>query len=131
MTATLIALGLMLSKGALAASAYERGVTLSANKEFNEEDGHDPKEGISIKSEKGGYAISVIASFSCGSKLEAPYVIDRTDRATLVLKEAKKLFPDLSECTHALSVKVADRLKKGQTLYVLAGSEVLGHFVLP
>ena len=55
MTATLIALGLMLSKGALAASAYERGVTLSANKEFNEEDGHDPKEGISIKSETGSF----------------------------------------------------------------------------
>jgi hypothetical protein len=83
---------------------------------------------LSLQKTGNDYLVVVTGYFSCGA-LKKPYLIDREKRTTLVIWGGG--CSGGCECGRALTIRISDRAKPGDTLYVVNEDEVLGHFVLP
>lgn len=89
---------------------------------------------LNVSKDGQGYIVAVSGYFPCDADLEPPYLHDAIEgKATLVFepKYAKGGFHSSCECARSLTVRLSDRVGGGDTLYVLNGTEVMGHLILP
>jgi hypothetical protein len=74
------------------------------------------------------YVVKLGLSLPCESDKVKPYVtLVKDKKATLVFSNEYK---SGCECAHEVSVKVTDRFDEGDTLYVSANGEVIGHVLV-
>jgi hypothetical protein len=74
------------------------------------------------------YVVKLGLSLPCESDKVKPYVtLVKDKKATLVFNNEYK---SGCECAHEVSIKVTDRFDEGDTLYVSANGEVIGHVLV-
>jgi len=109
---------------------YENGVSLRKVEECKNGEG---KQSVAVRGTPKEYIVEVRAFFTCDRTLKNPWVTLPLDgKATLVLdSKAPALFASSCDCFRSLSVSIAGRLSKGDTLYVVSEQVVVGHVVVP
>ncbi|MES2280548.1 MAG: hypothetical protein V4542_03970 [Pseudomonadota bacterium] len=89
---------------------------------------------ITIKKDSEAYVIVIEGAFSCETEQLKPYLtLPINRRATLVIpqKATSAVFKSNCECNRSLSIRLEGRVERGDNVYVLNNSEVLGHVVVP
>lgn len=70
--------------------------------------------------------VRVVWEFPCGAEVERPYLTaTRNGGATLVF--TSDYGKSSCSCTRSIKIKINNRLENGDTLYVVANKEVVGH----
>ena len=91
----------------------------------------ESQDELLLSQKANNYILSINQIFTCNSNLESPWLsVTKEHRATLVLDENRWSMTGC-ECRKKVRIQIAGRLEKGDTLYVLRDSEVIGHFLLP
>lgn len=73
--------------------------------------------------------VSVVWDFPCGAEIEKPYLTaTRSGGATLVLNS--DYGKSSCSCSRSIGIKISDRLRGGEVLYVVVNKEVVGHKLL-
>ena len=108
------------------------GVTLIEAENCGAEKNKKPP---SAMKENNSYLISMRGYFSCEATFDKLFLTTEDEKnSTLVLGSSKKSplsFNSSCECARSLTVRLTDRLEKGDTVYLLYEQEVLGHVTLP
>lgn len=112
--------------------ADEHTWTLSSGVEVLQDSGCQNATGrpvsVDVKKEEIRYVVAVEIYQSCQSKAIEPWLTQtRNGKATLVIQPNGKDSSASCECSRSLKVAISNRLEKGNTLFVVANSEVLGY----
>lgn len=109
---------------------YETGVSLRKVEECKKD---EEKQSVAIRGTPKAYIVEVRAFFSCDRTLKNPWVtLPLNGKATLVSdSKPPGLFASSCDCFKAISVSIAGRLSKGDTLYVVSEQVVVGHVIMP
>lgn len=83
---------------------------------------------IDVHKEEQRYVVAIQSYQACQSRLTAPWLTQTRDRkATLVVNEIAAANTSTCECSRSVKIAITDRLEKGDTLFVVSESEVLGY----
>lgn len=89
----------------------------------------DEPSSLEIKELGKVQIVNLIWDFPCDSEIDKPYLtVTRKRGATLVINSDYGRRP--CSCTKKVAVKINDRLDVGDTIYVVANKEVVGHKLL-
>ena len=83
---------------------------------------------VDVHKEEKRYVVAINGYQSCQYRLKAPWLTQtRGNKATLVINETTATNTSNCECSRSVKIAITDRLEKGDILFVVAESEVLGH----
>lgn len=84
---------------------------------------------VSITEFGRSQVVNMTWEFPCGAEIDKPYLtVTRNDGATLIFNSSYG--KSSCACARKMTVKINDRLKGGDTLYVVVNKEVVGHKLL-
>ncbi|QNP59936.1 hypothetical protein [Paenacidovorax monticola] len=84
---------------------------------------------VSIQESGTSQVVNLIWEFPCGAKIDKPYLtVARNGGATLVFNS--DYGKSHCACARSITVKINNRLKGGDTLYIVVNKEVVGHKLL-
>lgn len=84
---------------------------------------------VLIKEFGTSQVVNLVWEFPCGAEIDKPYLtVARNGGATLVFNS--DYGRSSCACARSISVKINNRLKGGDTLYVVVNKEVVGHKLL-
>ncbi|TCP10645.1 hypothetical protein [Simplicispira metamorpha] len=84
---------------------------------------------VSIKELGASQVVNLVWEFPCGAEIDKPYLtVARNGGATLVFNS--DYGKSSCACARSITVKINNRLKGGNTLYVVVNKEVVGHKLL-
>jgi hypothetical protein len=86
---------------------------------------------INVHKEEQRYVVAIQSYQACQAPLMAPWLTQTRDsKATLVINQTAAANTSTCECSRSLKIAITDRLEKGDTLFVVSESEVLGYVEL-
>jgi hypothetical protein len=89
----------------------------------------DRPSSILIEEAEASQRVGVVWDFPCGAEIERPYLtVTRNGGATLVLNS--DYGKSSCSCSRSIGVKINNRLRSGEFLYVVVNKEVIGHKLL-